>query len=78
MALIGKVVSEKMFENNDHIHEYCPRTGTDNPREVHFIIKIFFCQFGHLLQDLLQQKMVKLAVNLLQQKTFKLAVNLLQ
>ena len=27
MALIGKVVSEKKFENNGHIHVYSPGTG---------------------------------------------------
>ena len=33
MALIGQVVSdsEKMFENNGHIHVYSPGAGADNP-----------------------------------------------
>ena len=29
-ALIGQVVSEKMFENNGHIHVYIPGAGADN------------------------------------------------
>ena len=30
-TLICQAVSEKMFENNGHIHVYSPRAGTDNP-----------------------------------------------
>ena len=31
LALIGQLVSEKMFENNGYIHVYSHRTGADNP-----------------------------------------------
>ena len=30
LALIGHVVSEKMFENNGHIHVYSPEAGAYN------------------------------------------------
>ena len=30
-GLIGQAVSEKMFENNGHIHVFSPMVGADNP-----------------------------------------------
>ena len=40
LALIGQVVSEKMFENNGYIHVYSPRTGADNPLRFFFMNSI--------------------------------------
>ena len=37
MALIGQGASERVFENNGHIYEYCPGAEADNPRGVTFI-----------------------------------------
>ena len=37
LALIGLAVSEKMFENNCHIHVFSSRVGTDNPLGYFFI-----------------------------------------
>ena len=31
MVFIGQAVSEKMFENNDHIHVSSSGAGADNP-----------------------------------------------
>ena len=43
LALIDQSVSEKMFENNGHIHVYSPRVGADNPLEsIVFFGVLFF------------------------------------
>ena len=37
---IGQAVSEKMFENNGHIHEFSPGAGADNPLGYFILINI--------------------------------------
>ena len=40
LALIGKLVSEKIFENHGYIHIYSPWTGTDNTLRSIFSFKL--------------------------------------
>ena len=47
LALIDQGISEKMFENNGHIHVYSPGAGAYNPIGPILFLKH---KFGHFMQ----------------------------
>ena len=49
LTFTGQLVSEKMFENNGHIHVYGPGAGVDKPmRSINFLsIWSFVASFFH-------------------------------
>ena len=41
LDLIGQTVSEKMIENNGHIHVYSPRAGTGKHYQFGYLLQVF-------------------------------------
>ena len=60
MALIGQVVSEKMFEYYGNIHVCCPGVGANEPLGPFFFSEsLIFSHTTHILQDFHLKLLIK-------------------